>query len=71
MNTTQRKQINIKDASLSPREIAMLMMQIDHEMSLVRVKDERNKTSIPAKVIWMAIKHFNMKNVQLSVDAEG
>ena len=49
----------------------MLMMRIDNEMALVRVKDERNKTSIPAKAIWMAIKHFNMKNVQLSVDADG
>jgi hypothetical protein len=71
MNTNQRKQVNIKDASLSPREIAMLMMRTDNEMALVRVRDERTKSTISAKLIWLATKYFNMKNVQPVVDAEG
>ena len=71
MNTTQRKQINIKDASLSPREIAMLVMKVDDEMSLVRVRDDTTKTQISAKQVYLATKYFNMKNARPVVDADG
>ncbi len=71
MNTKQRKPINIKDPTLSPREIAQLMIQADNEVALVRVKDDRTKTFLSVKLIWTATKHFDLKNVQLSVDAEG
>ncbi len=71
MDTKQRKPINIKDPALSPREIAQLMVRAENEMALVRVKDERNKSSLSLRPIWMAMKYFDFKNVQLRVDAEG
>ncbi len=47
------------------------MRRADNEMALVRVKDERTKSFLSMKSIWMGMKHFNFKNVQLRVDAEG
>jgi hypothetical protein len=71
MNTKQRNPINIKDPTLSPREIAMLMEEADNQVALVRVKDEKTKTCLSLKLILAATKHFDLKNVQTSVDAEG
>jgi hypothetical protein len=39
-------------------------------MSLVRVKDDRTKSLLPARLIWTATKYFDTKNVQPSVDAD-
>jgi hypothetical protein len=71
MNATQKKPINMKDPTLSPREIAMLMGEIDNKVALARVKDEKTKTYLSVKPILVATKHFNMKDVQMTVDAEG
>ena len=49
----------------------MLMMKVDDEMSLVRVRDDRTKTQISAKLVWLATKYFNMKNARPVVDADG
>ena len=71
MNTKQRTPINIKDPSLSPRQIAMLMNEADKEMALLRVKDDKTKSFISLKPIWNATKHLDFRNVRTSVDAEG
>ncbi len=71
MDTKQRKPINIKEPALSPREIAQLLMRAENEMALARVKDERKKLSLLLRPIWMAMKYFDFKHVQLRVDAEG
>jgi hypothetical protein len=47
------------------------MIRAENEVALVRVKDDRTKSFLQMKPIWMGMKHFNFKNVQLRVDAEG
>ncbi len=49
----------------------MMMKEADNEVALVRVKDEKTKTFLLLKLIWNATKHFDLKNVRISVDAEG
>ena len=69
--TTKRTPINIKDPSQSPKQIAMLMREIDNVLALVRVKDEKTKTFLSVKLAWLATKYFNLKKIRTSVDSEG
>ncbi len=71
MHTTQKTPINIKDSALSPKVIAMAIGDIDNEIALVRLKDEKNKSHISLRPFFMATKYFNMINAQMTVDAEG
>jgi hypothetical protein len=72
MDTTQKKPINIKDPTLSPKVIAMLIGDVDNKIALARLKDEKNKTYLSLKpFLMMATKHFNLKNAQMEVDADG
>ncbi len=71
MDTTQKKPINIKDPTLSPKVIAMLIGDIDNKIALARLKDEKTKTHIPLKPFFMATKYFNLKNAQMTVDVDG
>jgi hypothetical protein len=71
MDTTQKKPINIKDQTLSPNVIAMLIGDVDNKIALARLKDEKNKTHLSLRPILMATKHFNLKNAQMGVDADG
>ena len=71
MNTKQRTPINIKDPSQSPRQIAMLMREVDNVLALARVKDERSKAFLSLKLIWTATKYFDLKNIRTSVDSDG
>jgi hypothetical protein len=49
----------------------MVMVEADNQVVLARVKDEKTKTFLSMKIILAATKHFDMKNIHTSVDAEG
>jgi hypothetical protein len=61
MQSTPKILINIKDPAVSPKINTGAIDNVDNAISLVRLKDEKNKTFISLKPFLMAVKYLDLE----------